>query len=75
MFQSQLLLCRILGAAVSDVSSRSASPPVSPLGHDLDLEPRFESEEPYKQEDDKASIASEASSSTLGSTPPKMELK
>lgn len=72
--QSQLLLCRILEAAISDVSSHSASPAASPSAQDLDLETRFETEAPYEQ-DDKVSVASGGSSSTLGSTPPKVELK
>jgi len=73
--QSQLLLCRILEAAISDVSSHSASPPPSPKDHDLDLETRFETEAANDQEHDKVSIGSGGSSSTLGSTPPKVELK
>lgn len=70
-----MLLSRILEAAISDVSSHSASPPPSPQDHDLDLETRFETEAAYEQEHDKVSIASGGSSSTLGSTPPKVELK
>ncbi|KAL9954798.1 hypothetical protein ACROYT_G042377 [Oculina patagonica] len=68
-----MLLCRIVEAAISGVSSRSASPPPSPPAHDLELETQFETEAPYEQ-DDKVSVASEGSSSTLGSTPPKLEL-
>ena len=64
-------MCRILEAAVSNVSSHSASPPPE---QDLDLETRFETEAPYEQ-DDKVSVVSGGSSSTLGSTPPKIELK
>lgn len=75
VFQSQQLLRRILEAAVSNVSSRSASPLAPPLGHESDHEPLFENEAPLKQDDDEVSIATEASSSTLGSTPPKMEPK
>ncbi|XP_022806429.1 uncharacterized protein LOC111343504 [Stylophora pistillata] len=70
--ESQQLLRRILEAAVSDVSSRSTSPPASTLD-ELDHEPQFENEAPAKQDDDEVSIATEASSSTLGSTPPKIE--
>lgn len=73
--QSQLLLCRILEAAISDVSSHSASPPPSPKDHDLDLETRFETEAAFEQEHDEVSIVSGGSSSTLGSTPPKIDLK
>ena len=74
ILQSQLLLCRILEAAISDVSTHSASPPPSPPAHDLNLETQFENEAPYEQ-DDKASVVSGGSSSTLGSTPPKIDLK
>ena len=66
-FQSQLLLTRILEAAVLDTSDPSASPPPD---DDLDLEPRVETE---AQNKDDVSIASEGSSSTLGSTPPKVQ--
>lgn len=67
-------MCRIVEAAISGVSSHPASLPPSPPAHDLDLETRFETEAPYEQ-DDKVSVASGGSSSTLGSTPPKIELK
>lgn len=50
-----------------DTSDPSASPPPA---DDLDLEPRVEIEVPNK---DDVSIASEGSSSTLGSTPPKAQ--
>ena len=50
-----------------DTSDPSASPPPA---DDLDLEPRVETEAPNK---DDVSIASEGSSSTLGSTPPKVQ--
>ena len=50
-----------------DASDVSASPPPA---DDLDLEPRIETEVPNK---DDVSIASEGSSSTLGSTPPKVQ--
>ena len=70
-----MLLRRILEAAISDVSSHSASPPPSPKDHDLDLETRVETEDAYEQELDKESIGSGGSSSTLGSTPPKVELR
>lgn len=73
--QSQLLLCRILEATISDVRSQSASPPPSPKDHDLDLETRFETEAAFEQEQDEVSIVSGGSSSTLGSTPPKVDLK
>ena len=68
LLQSQFLLRRILEAAISDVSGRSGSPSLAE--DDLDLEPRLETEAPYK---DDVSVASDGSSSTLGSTPPKVQ--
>ena len=50
-----------------DASDLSASPPPA---DDLDLEPRIATEVPNK---DDVSIASEGSSGTLGSTPPKVQ--
>ena len=67
LFQSQFLLRRILEASISDVSGPSVSPPPE---DDLDLGPRFETEAPHK---DDVSVASDGSSSTLGSTPPKVQ--
>lgn len=62
--ESQELLGRVLEAAVSAHSD-------SPLAYDdLDLEPRLETEVPHN---DDVSVASAASSSTLGSTPPKVQ--